>query len=213
MKLRPRRGKSYFSSGLWERKHRERMGQAVWLFGWLVDRQTKQKGTMGLVLRGRGLTYAEIAESMNESPRTVERWMSILRATRYIEVRHTAYSKMVIYIHNSKKFGRAQNALALDFMSRRVAGLKSRKVAGHLPADLRDSRNERSKVLSTSAQAKDAFCGPTQEQKDWLFAKLRQIGEAHPVPAVAPAEETPLEMSEREYRERYGLAEKETVPA
>ena len=40
--------------GLFAPEHRERMGEAVWLFGWLVARQTAQKDAVGFVLGGDG---------------------------------------------------------------------------------------------------------------------------------------------------------------
>ncbi|MFQ5696339.1 MAG: hypothetical protein ACE5HB_10150, partial [Terriglobia bacterium] len=47
--------------GLFEEKHRRAMGPAVWLFGWLVDRQTSQRDGRGLVLYGQPLRLERIA--------------------------------------------------------------------------------------------------------------------------------------------------------
>ena len=46
--------------GLWEKKHSDAMGESVFLFGWLILRQTTQRNGTGLVLRGKPLTYADI---------------------------------------------------------------------------------------------------------------------------------------------------------
>jgi len=45
---------------LFEAKHYERMSSAVWLYGWLVLRQTRQDGTTGCVLGGKPISYREI---------------------------------------------------------------------------------------------------------------------------------------------------------
>ena len=45
--------KSGLVDGLFTPEHRRRMGEAVWLFGWLVARQTAQKDAVGFVLSGK----------------------------------------------------------------------------------------------------------------------------------------------------------------
>jgi hypothetical protein len=95
--------------GIYERKHRERMGSAIWLFGWLCSRQTKENG---LVHGGKKFTYATIAEDMDESPRRVERWMWKLRDEGYVLVKHGLYKKLVIRILNQRKFPSRQKTFS-----------------------------------------------------------------------------------------------------
>ena len=45
---------------LFEAKHYARMGPAIWLYGWLVLRQTHQCHGVGYVLDGTPITYREI---------------------------------------------------------------------------------------------------------------------------------------------------------
>ena len=82
------RGKD-FNTGLrgvlFEARHYERMGAAIWLYGWLVLRQTHQSGSVGWVLGGSPITYAEIEEETGFNPRTLERWMQALRKGGYVE--------------------------------------------------------------------------------------------------------------------------------
>ncbi len=87
------------------------MGSAVWLFGWLIHRQTTQRNGSGLVLRGKPLTYAAISEDTGWPPRTIRKWMAKLRETGYVDVKHSCYSHLVIRVLNAKKFGSRQ----LDF--------------------------------------------------------------------------------------------------
>jgi hypothetical protein len=65
---------------LFEAKHYEQMGPAVWLYGWLVLRQTRQVGTTGLVLGGRPVSYREIEEETGFGRKTLERWMRAVAA-------------------------------------------------------------------------------------------------------------------------------------
>jgi len=87
--------------GVFEKKHRDKMGTAIWLFGWLCSRQTKANG---LVHGGTLFTYEMIAADMDETPRRVERWLWKLREEGYISVKHGLYKKLVIRILNQKKF-------------------------------------------------------------------------------------------------------------
>jgi len=94
--------------GLWEVKHYKAMGDAVWLFGWLVHRQTTEKNGEGLVLRGMPLTYADISNDTGWPERTIRRWMATLRFQGYVSVKHGCYSKMILRVLNAKKFSSKQ---------------------------------------------------------------------------------------------------------
>jgi hypothetical protein len=63
-----------------DKKHRERMGQAIWLYGYLhiyADRQT-----------GRLARNCEnIASEIGASAKTVQRWMRLLEKKKYIQLR------------------------------------------------------------------------------------------------------------------------------
>jgi hypothetical protein len=100
------RGKD-FNTGLrgvlFEAQHHERMGAAVWLYGWLVLRQTHQSGSVGWVLGGAPISYREIEEETGFNRRTLERWMTTLRRHGYIET-ETAPAGIVVRITKAKKF-------------------------------------------------------------------------------------------------------------
>lgn len=91
--------------GLFEVKHWDKMGDAIWLFGWLVHRQTKQRG---LVLGGHALTYREIQEDTGYPERTLRRWMARLQREGYVSVKHSSYCKLVVTVLNAKKFNPRQ---------------------------------------------------------------------------------------------------------
>lgn len=94
--------------GLWDDAHLERMGPAVWLFGWLVHRQTRERQGVGLVLGGSPLTYEIIRQDTGMPVRTLKRWMARLTRVGYVRVAHAAHKRMVIEIIKAKKFGPQQ---------------------------------------------------------------------------------------------------------
>lgn len=100
-------------NGLWEPKHEEKMGKAVFLFGWLVSRQTAQNGSTGSVFGGRLLTYEEISQRSGWPARKLRHWLDLLRQEGYIE-RIRKSRGFAIRILNAKKFGHAQAVLAFS---------------------------------------------------------------------------------------------------
>ena len=104
---------------LFEAGHYRRMGAAVWLYGWLVLRQTHQSGTVGWVLGGAPVTYREIEEETGFPSRTLEGWMRTLRREGYIQT-EAVPGGMVICITKAKKFVAGPRPSAEGV--RRVAG-------------------------------------------------------------------------------------------
>jgi hypothetical protein len=56
---------------LLDARHYERMGSALWLYSWLVLRQTHQTGSIGWVLGGAPVSYREIEEETGFNRRTI----------------------------------------------------------------------------------------------------------------------------------------------
>lgn len=110
-----KRMNSGIRGGLWDEKHFRRMGSAIWLFGWLVHRQTTQLHGEGLVLRGKPIDYAMISADTGFSERTVRRWMAALISGGYVSVKHTCYKRLVIRVLNAKKFAPLQLGFAQSF--------------------------------------------------------------------------------------------------
>lgn len=179
--------------GLWEKKHSDAMGSAVFLFGWLVHRQTKEVHGSGLVWRGHPFTYEEISAGSGWPVATVRTWMRRLVEKRYIEVRYTCYKQMVIRIPKAKKFGAKQIHLfdrkstgisaqpsRYCGLNRPIQGKKERlsdkekeggqKSSGRLPTPvIREICKERRlKMIET---IKEAAAGGRQE--DWAWARER----------------------------------------
>lgn len=120
------RGKDFnigLRGGLIETRHYERMGAAIWLYGWLVLRQTHQSDFVGWVLGGSPITYAEIEEETGFNPRTLERWMQTLRRWGYIET-ESRPAGMIVRILRAKKF--PQGARKVADTARKGAGGRTR---------------------------------------------------------------------------------------
>lgn len=92
--------------GLWDVKHYREMGDAIWLFGWLVHRQTTADG---LVLRGKPLTYGDIGEDTGFPERSLRRWLARLSQGGYVDVKHSLYSRLVIRVLKPVKFSDAKS--------------------------------------------------------------------------------------------------------
>jgi len=92
--------------------HYPRMGEAIWLFLWAIDKTTREcteEGKrVGIVLGGRPIPDHEIAQNFECSVNTVRRWRRLLVSERYIETerRGSGHSFKVM---NAKKW--RQNAI------------------------------------------------------------------------------------------------------
>jgi DNA-binding transcriptional regulator YhcF (GntR family) len=137
------RGKDYSTGlrgGLFERQHYARMGSALWLYGWLVLRQTNQRDGIGWVLGGTPITYREIEEETGFNSRTLERWMRDLRRAGYIETDVVA-AGIVVRITKAKKFPQsAQGGRKFEGGVRRLAEPQARSCVANRSEDL--SRQE-----------------------------------------------------------------------
>ncbi|MGH9686038.1 MAG: hypothetical protein ACRD5K_02975 [Candidatus Acidiferrales bacterium] len=139
------RGKD-FNTGLrgvlFEARHYERMGSAVWLYAWLVLRQTHQTGTTGWVLGGAPISYKEIEEETGFNIRTLERWMSALRRHGYVKT-EPAMGGVIVRITKAKKHAAARNSATLGKAEtlRRAANALRKLAGGVRESAERDTQN------------------------------------------------------------------------
>ncbi len=133
------RGKDYnagLRGVLFEARHYERMGAAIWLYGWLVLRQTHQQGDIGWVLGGAPISYREIEVETGFNVRTLERWMHSLRRHGYIQTQ-PAPAGIIVRITKAKKYPQAGRKPADGV--RRIAGRPPQKC---VTSDRYPSRNQ-----------------------------------------------------------------------
>jgi len=89
------------SSGLLTREHLRIIRDSLALFLWCVDKQT---GPHGLVLGGKPVTLAQIAERIPYSVRHIARQLERLETHEYLTVRRCQYG-LTLRVNNQKKFG------------------------------------------------------------------------------------------------------------
>jgi DNA-binding transcriptional ArsR family regulator len=150
---------------LFEAQHYSRMGAAVWLYGWLVLRQTHQSGSLGFVLGGKPVSYREIEEETGFNPRTLERWMRTLRDRGYIETEAVG-GGVVIRITKAKKFQRFPQGARNG--AEGVAGGRDRLSNLHFVAGIGSSSVEREKERATATASgldESQRTGTTQLQR------------------------------------------------
>lgn len=155
--------------GLWEEEHLLRMGPAVWLFGWLVHRQTRERDGIGLVLAGSPLTYEIIRQDTGIAVRTLKRWMARLGRSGYIQVTHVARKRMVIQIAKAKKFGPQQLRFPQNGHSFPQSPFFAPNSKGPLLAPYRSSKGPLVASLSRASSAQPAVDPITYGQRAPLY--------------------------------------------
>lgn len=100
------------NGGLFESKHYNAMGDAVWLFGWLVHRQTQMNGS---VLNGTPILDCRIAKDTGHPLKRIRRWRDTLLVEPgpYIEVKRTPIGH-IYRILKPKKFTAQQIPLPME---------------------------------------------------------------------------------------------------
>jgi hypothetical protein len=168
------RGKDYnagLRGVLFEARHYERMGAAVWLYGWLVLRQTHQQGEVGWVLGGSPFSYREIEDETGFNVRTLERRMHTLRREGYIET-EAAPAGVIVRIMKAKKFPQGARRYA-DGVRRIAGGATQNRVASernrlwnHRTADgIGSSSVARSQERTKPADSPTDFHSDDQNQR------------------------------------------------
>jgi hypothetical protein len=84
-------------------EHLPKMGMALWLFLWCLDKITYEEDGVGHVLGGAPVKMEEIAAELGRSSRALRRDLRTLKS-RYLRLRWTPYG-YVIHVLNSRKFG------------------------------------------------------------------------------------------------------------
>ncbi len=92
--------------GVLEEKHQRQMGQARWLFDWLISKETSEKDGIGIVNYGKPLTTNEISLALGRPQKTIKRWISRLRTWAYIRTTKTLSQGLIFTIHKAKRFNR-----------------------------------------------------------------------------------------------------------
>ncbi len=88
-------------NGIFE--HRSRIGEAIWVFLWCIDRITREKDGVGIVYGGAPVRIRQMVEDLDFSYHTIERHFKILESGRYVARKRTPCG-YVIHVSKSLKF-------------------------------------------------------------------------------------------------------------
>ena len=161
---------------LFEAQHYARMGAAIWLYGWLVLRQTHQTGTTGWVLGGAPITYREIEGETGFNRRTLERWMSLLRRNAYIAT-EAAPGGVIVRILKAKKHSQtASGANAGAALRARKVAETVRRVGERGPQDCAAKRSESQKNDVDAARIGSSSVGRIKEKEQREIHSAVEIG-------------------------------------
>lgn len=98
----------YVKNDLLEPKHYQHMGEAIWLYLWLLDKLTSvnESGT-GKVLGGRPITTEDIQVELGLPVRTYRRYTARLKKHGYISTNRTPHGLIITISKASKPFKRS----------------------------------------------------------------------------------------------------------
>ena len=94
------------SNDLLDPKHCEQMGEAVWLFMWLLDKITAVASESGKVLGGKPIKYKEVEADLGISRSTYNRWMKALKDGGYVKSIRTPYGSCIVVLKAKKRFSK-----------------------------------------------------------------------------------------------------------
>lgn len=111
----------YIKNALLDPKHVEAMGQAVWLYMWMIDHMTSidEKG-IGKVLGGRPVKYEEIEKELGISQDTYTRWIARLEEYPYIISTRTPYGIVYKVLKAEKRFRKDAERIRNNAESNRI---------------------------------------------------------------------------------------------
>lgn len=90
-------------------KHVENMGQAVWLYMWLIDHITSvTEEKIGIVLGGKPVKYDEVKDDLGISKNTYSRWIDKLVKYPYIQTTLAPYGIVYKVFKAHKRFTKNQ---------------------------------------------------------------------------------------------------------
>jgi hypothetical protein len=94
---------SGLKGGIFDEKHHKVMGEAIWLFGWLVTRQTQLSDAgEGIVSYGNPITREGIAADTGYPTRSIKLWTDRLRQTGYLRTEYIRKRGTIFFVLKGK---------------------------------------------------------------------------------------------------------------
>ena len=98
----------YVKNDLLEEKHYQNMGEAIWLYLWLLDKMTSiNENGIGRVLGNQPVTYTQLYVELGMPERTYQRYVSRLRKYGYINTLRTPRGLIFSVTKATKLFKRS----------------------------------------------------------------------------------------------------------
>ena len=192
------------SNGLLDPKHCRTIGDALWLFIYLVDKQTRRvdKNGHGKVSGGMPIRDKDIAGTLGCSSRTIIRWREVLVRHSYITTRRTPYGCVYAIAKPKKWTQKSPVSPEADVTEMSVSPMTELSVS--CPGDMtrsverydttcinkedvtRDYKNNKSVVVDSLSEMEeesiqqvwDHFCCLTGQDPDSFSTKQRANGAA-----------------------------------
>ena len=149
-------------------EHRERIDGAIWLFLWLLDAVTNEKGDIGLVYGGAPVKIVTIAQTLGFDEWTIRQHFKKLEEGGYIKRRRTPYG-YVIHVLKSRKFG-------IWHRDKRSEVIEQKIGATPLERSWENPRNKEDAARNAAITQQPAAPASNPEDSVWGFLKIQPCG-------------------------------------
>ncbi|MCL5435938.1 MAG: hypothetical protein M1275_02560 [Patescibacteria group bacterium] len=180
-------------NNLLDPKHVDGMGQAVWLYIWLIDGMTSitEEG-IGIVRGGRPIRFEEVREDLGMSPDTYTRWIDKLSEYPYIATTRTprgiVFKVFKAYKKWKKRIRENAESVSAEMRNHDRRNAESNKTV--IPTELPvDNNSKTAKVVDNDVEKlKNKFFSHQLFEKlqglqfslmcDWYLAKKKRLPKA-----------------------------------
>ena len=170
-------------NNLLDPKHIERMGIAVWLYMFFIDKMTSiNEEGIGKVLGGKPIRYEDdVKPELGISERSYQRWMGDLKTGGYINVTRTPYGLSVSVNKAFKRFGKStgrDTPKVADLPKRdapHVAGLGDKSGGSNKTVSVDNNKDTGERAITPSIS--EFFESEEMQGKVIAFMVTKGIGE------------------------------------
>ena len=156
-------------------EHLDRIGMAIWLYLWCLDRITREENGVGYVLGGAPVKIEQMVDELGRSYRAIRRDLKALRP-QYLKLRWTPYG-YVIQVLNSQKFGiwKPLSSPARNGHAATENGL-ARDKSGRAVTENGLSKEDSAVAAVDTAVKQQPAALPNLEDSVWRFLEINPCG-------------------------------------
>lgn len=116
----------YVQNDLLEPKHFKAIGQALWLYLWLLDKMTSiTEESVGKILGGSPIKFSTIKKDLPMSPASYTRYIAALEKAGYITALRTPYGHVFTITKAKKIFKNKENNKKCDSVKKRITNVRT----------------------------------------------------------------------------------------